>query len=220
MVEYDHAKAVRGKKDRTSLQVREFERKIQGVDVQLKKVADQQRNIVKNKSHLINQEIVAANDRRVQDHIAKAQGHIEQRQIKTNKWKPKLQQLARENERRLEKMEKTLLYEDVAKAGETESVLFRKMRGLESDTRKQGQVLASKRAALEREGQRGRIMAQNQLRTINENENQLLEEVAKEEAALRQLVVQRDNAVTEYRQHQTSLKDVMKMFQTMTSKDR
>jgi len=40
--------------------------------------------------------------------------------------------------------------------------------------------------------------------------------VAREEALLRQLVVQRDNALTEYRQHQTSLKDMIQLFQTLS----
>lgn len=45
----------------------------------------------------------------------------------------------------------------------------------------------------------------------------MIEEVAKEEATLRQLVVQRDNALTEYRQHQAGLKDIIQLFQTLSS---
>jgi hypothetical protein len=42
------------------------------------------------------------------------------------------------------------------------------------------------------------------------------EQVAKEEALLRQLIVQRDNALAEYRQHQTGLKDIIQLFQTLS----
>ena len=48
-------------------------------------------------------------------------------------------------------------------------------------------------------------------------QSQLGEQVAKEEAFLRQLIVQRDNALADYRQHQTGLKDIIQLFQTLSS---
>ena len=43
------------------------------------------------------------------------------------------------------------------------------------------------------------------------------EEVDREEGLLRKLVVKRDSALTEYREHQTGLKDIIQLFQTISS---
>lgn len=199
------------------LQQREYGRKLQDVNCLLAKVGEEQKKLSENKIHIENQGIINVNEKRVQDHVAKQKAHVSQRQTKANKWQPKLAQLAKENEKRLDNMERQILFEGVAKAGVTERTLFRKMRGLESETRKQEQICNSKRAALEASVTAARKQSQDQLRANDDQHKEMSEQVAKQEALLRQLIVQRDNALAEYREHQTGLKDVIQLFQTLSS---
>ena len=48
-----------------------------------------------------------------QDHISRQKSILAQRQTKANKWEPKLRQLAKENEQRLNEMERQILFVSV-----------------------------------------------------------------------------------------------------------
>lgn len=213
-------KELRDNDHSVKLKQREYGRKLQDVNCLLGKVGEEQRRLSDNKIHIENQTVIRDNEQKVQDHISKHRAHVSQRQAKANKWEPKLRQLAKENEQRLNKMERQLLYEDVAKAGGTERNLYRKMRSLESETRKQEQICNSKRALMEASSTAARKEAQNQLRLMDSQQSELTEQVAREEGLLRKLIVQRDNALAEYRQHQAGLKDIIQVFQTLSSEQK
>lgn len=199
------------------LKQREYGRKLQDVNCLLGKVGEEQRRLSENKIHVDNLVTIQENEQNVQDHISKQKTILAQRQTKANKWEPKLRQLAKENEQRLNEMERQILFEDVAKAGGKERTLYRNMRKLESETRKQEQICNSKKALVETANTAARKHAQDQLRAVDSHQLELGEQVAKEEAFLRQLIVQRDNALADYRQHQTGLKDIIQLFQTLSS---
>lgn len=210
-------KELRNMDHTVKLKQREYGRKLQDVNCLLGKVGEEQKRLSQNKIHLENQLTIKDNEQNVQDHISRQKSILAQRQTKANKWEPKLRQLAKENEQRLNKMERQILFEDVAKAGGKERTLYRNMRKLESETRKQEQICNSKRAVMEVASTAARKHAQDQLRMVDAQQKELGEQVAKEEALLRQLIVQRDNALAEYRQHQTGLKDIIQLFQTLSS---
>ena len=67
----------------------------------------------------------------------------------------------------------TVLQEGMSKAGNTERALFRKMRSLESEARKQEQVCNSKKAALQTSCNATKKQAQNQLRDDNAIHNEV-----------------------------------------------
>lgn len=210
-------KEIRDNDHTVTLHQREYGRKLQDVNCLLGKVGEEQKRLSDNKIHVENQAVNYNNDIKVQDHITRQKAHISQRQTKANKWQPKLAQLAMENEKKVDSMEKQILFEGMSKAGNTERALFRKMRSLESEARKQEQVCNSKKAALQTSCNATKKQAQNQLRDDNAIHNEMSAQVATEEAVLRQLVVQRDNALAEYREHQTGLKDIIQLFQTLSS---
>lgn len=220
--EYLDNSRVQGRESRdvehsVKLKEREYGRKLQDVHCLLEEVAEEQRKLGENKSRLQDQITLQDNEQNVQNHTMRQTTLMDQKQAKTNKWEPKLQALARENEARLDKMEKQVLYENVVKAGGQERNLFRQMRSLESDARKQEQVCTSKRAALEAAETAARKRTQDDLRAANNTYVEMREEVDREEALLRKLVVKRDSALTQYREHQTGLKDIIQLFQTISS---
>ncbi|KAL5254925.1 hypothetical protein ACHWQZ_G014390 [Mnemiopsis leidyi] len=210
-------KELRNMDHAVKLKQREYGRKLQDVNCLLGKVGEEQRRLSENKIHIENQGTIGKNEQNVEDHISRQKSILAQRQTKANKWEPKLRQLAKENEQRLNEMERQILFEDVAKAGGKERTLYRNMRKLESETRKQEQICNSKKALMETVSNSARKEAQDQLRAVNSHQKELGEQVLKEEALLRKLIVQRDNALAEYRQHQTGLKDIIQLFQTLSS---
>jgi hypothetical protein len=63
--------------------------------------------------------------------------------------------------------------EDVAKAGGKERTLYRNMRKLESETRKQEQICNSKKALMESTSTAARKQAQDQLRAVNSQQKEV-----------------------------------------------
>ena len=67
--------------------------------------------------------------------------------------------------------------EDVAKAGGKERTLYRNMRKLESETRKQEQICNSKKALMETVSNSARKQAQDQLRAVNSHQKEVGQDI-------------------------------------------
>jgi len=199
-----------------SLKKREIGRKLQDVNCSLRKINTEQKVLADTSQYIDDKEIIEQQDLNVQEHREKQMSHIAQRQAKINRWEPKLNALAEDNERKLAQMEHQLLYEDLSKAGSTECALYHTMRSLESDTRKQEQICTQVRDKFQKTSVKTRKIAQNALRSIDEGENDEQRKVKIEEAKLKELIVKRDNSLTAYRHHQTQFKDKLQLFNTLS----